>query len=366
MMEEDAVSIGAVSICSTISNHSTASRAPHTSAHALKGSSMPSFVAPAATSSLTTEGVKVILAETPIPEEHSHTDTMFECAVCMEEREIANRCDSLSCACTCCRSCVRTHFTLRIRDGNVLTLPCPGCAAEVQPSRLRALLQPSTFQRYMALTTMEAQNKRVREDPDLTWCPTPDCATVVSRTKHGSGHGSGKNVTCPSCCKGFCFECHGPAHKASRSCEEARKKLGKKDEDAFHKWAKGATKPCPECRTLIERNKQEGSQDCNHMTCSKCKTEFCWLCGRKVPPLGHFDITNVLGCPGLQYSGPDVKFSGRLAAKSRALRIQTTSGAKTTAKVVGYGILVILAAPFVAVSALPVATYKGIMKCKGK
>ena len=25
----------------------------------------------------------------------------------------------------------------------------------------------------------------------------------------------------------------------------------------------------------------------------------------KVPPIGHFDPDNVLGCPGMQYAGPD-------------------------------------------------------------
>ena len=27
---------------------------------------------------------------------------------------------------------------------------------------------------------------------------------------------------------------------------------------------------------------------------------------QKIPPIGHFDPDTVLGCPGLQYTGPDV------------------------------------------------------------
>ena len=34
-------------------------------------------------------------------------------------------------------------------------------------------------------------------------------------------------------------------------------------------------KKCPTCKYLIERN--EGS---DHMTCSKCKTNFCYICGK--------------------------------------------------------------------------------------
>jgi ariadne-1 len=38
-------------------------------------------------------------------------------------------------------------------------------------------------------------------------------------------------------------------------------------------WIKQNTKPCPQCNVNIEKN-----QGCNHMTCSRCRFEFCWMC----------------------------------------------------------------------------------------
>jgi hypothetical protein len=38
-------------------------------------------------------------------------------------------------------------------------------------------------------------------------------------------------------------------------------------------WVAANTKQCPRCSTAIE--KDEG---CNHMSCRKCRYEFCWIC----------------------------------------------------------------------------------------
>ena len=49
-------------------------------------------------------------------------------------------------------------------------------------------------------------------------------------------------------------------------------RMKKGDEDSDN-WVKINTKPCPKCKSPIEKN-----QGCMHMTCSQCKYEFCWLC----------------------------------------------------------------------------------------
>lgn len=49
--------------------------------------------------------------------------------------------------------------------------------------------------------------------------------------------------------------------------------LSKKLDSLNFIWKEKNTKCCPECKVNIEKN-----QGCMHMTCFKCRYEFCWLC----------------------------------------------------------------------------------------
>ena len=54
--------------------------------------------------------------------------------------------------------------------------------------------------------------------------------------------------------------------------EEWKDKM-KGSEQESDLWLKVNTKNCPKCKVRIEKN-----MGCMHMTCKKCKYEFCWLC----------------------------------------------------------------------------------------
>jgi hypothetical protein len=62
---------------------------------------------------------------------------------------------------------------------------------------------------------------------------------------------------------------------------------------------RGKMTNCPNCGLIVE--KEEGG--CNHMICSKCKYEFCWICGAKYD-VDHFNRSNVFGCSGMQNQEP--------------------------------------------------------------
>ena len=97
-------------------------------------------------------------------------------------------------------------------------------------------------------------------DPNKKQCPKPDCDSFLQKPK--------TKIKYVKCEKGheFCFECLRPPHGKS-TCEQVLEK-------DFQIWSKGKViKKCPKCKIYTEKN-----EGCNHMTCTSCKYQWCWLC----------------------------------------------------------------------------------------
>ncbi|KAJ4428785.1 hypothetical protein ANN_25778 [Periplaneta americana] len=55
--------------------------------------------------------------------------------------------------------------------------------------------------------------------------------------------------------------------------EELRASCIETEDAANCLWLVTNSKPCPNCKSPIQKN-----EGCNHMKCSKCKFDFCWVC----------------------------------------------------------------------------------------
>ena len=103
-------------------------------------------------------------------------------------------------------------------------------------------------------------------------------------------------LRCTSCDLEWCFKCHAPWHEGL-TCNTF-----KKGDRQFQDWTKGKRqagdancRQCPTCRVYIQRN-----EGCDHMTCNRCNSEFCYRCGGlyvDIPGFGdHHTKLSVFGC----------------------------------------------------------------------
>ncbi|XP_035210248.1 E3 ubiquitin-protein ligase RNF19A-like isoform X1 [Stegodyphus dumicola] len=128
-------------------------------------------------------------------------------------------------------------------------------------------------------------------EPDARWCPAPDCGyAVIARGCAGC-----PKLKCerPGCNTYFCYHCKQEWHP-NQTCDAARAQRAhhytnpRSSSVSFSQDSIVQTgddiKPCPCCKVLIIKM-DDGS--CNHMTCSVCGTEFCWLCMKEISDLHY-------------------------------------------------------------------------------
>ena len=205
------------------------------------------------------------------------------CQICLECVPV-DQIVSSPCAHIFCRDCMSGYLTSKVNDGHVLNVFCPypNCSRMLSSSDFIALLPSELHGKYERFR----QNAEVALDPNARWCPTAGCDTVLKR---GKGKGADK-LKCNKCKRSLCFSCNEVWHEG-RTCEQAANGVM-----AAYRRSHDV-RQCPECHTTIER-----SEGCNHMTCTRCRFQFCWLCSRRYTK-HHFAFWNLWGCPGLQDGG---------------------------------------------------------------
>eukprot|EP00808_Paulinella_micropora_P026834 g80708.t1 len=198
------------------------------------------------------------------------------------------------------------YVTLEIKEARVLNVTCPGmtdgkkCDAPFSAKDIKEIVKDKNildkYERFLKLKTND----------NFTECPY--CNQMQKGTRRQP------RVVCErkECGKTFCF-IHSAAHP-NETCAEYKRK-NKERFAADRKYLDENSIYCPNmfCRTPIYK-----TSGCNHMTCSRCASEFCYLCGGLYMGGLHFHELNCLGCPNQQSSdgGPNSNKSWRRSLKS--------------------------------------------------
>ncbi|KAK8153559.1 RING finger protein [Phyllosticta citrichinensis] len=196
----------------------------------------------------------------------------FMCESCYVDDDPNMETFAMKCGHRFCIDCYRQYLTTKIKDeGEAARIKCPGqdCNRIVDSKSLDLLVTEELQDRYQVLLT----RTYVDDKEILKWCPAPNCEFAVEcHVKQRDLHRIVPTVVC-NCSHLFCFGCSLNDHQPA-PCPLVKKWLKKCEDDSeTANWISANTKECPRCHSTIEKN-----GGCNHMTCRKCRHEFCWMC----------------------------------------------------------------------------------------
>jgi ariadne-1 len=195
----------------------------------------------------------------------------FMCDICCED-EPGLKSFAMKCGHRYCADCYGQYLNQKIKEeGEAARIQCPqdGCKRILDAKSLDLLVTSDLQNRYHELLT----RTYVEDKEQMKWCPAPDCQNAIEcGIKKKDLDKVVPTVAC-DCKHRFCFGCALPDHQPA-PCELVKKWLKKcADDSETANWISANTKECPKCNSTIEKN-----GGCNHMTCRKCKHEFCWMC----------------------------------------------------------------------------------------
>lgn len=188
------------------------------------------------------------------------------CGICYEDATMAY---SMVCGHSFCLDCWQSYLRESVSSAAgtsaILRMHCPqhDCLARVTADTLQEL-SPDLLSTWNSAFL----NSFTERNSKYSHCTGPDCH-MIAHTETPPGV-KGLPVTCESCDTSFCFHCSELPHQPAR-CNDHREWQRIFGSSSF--WVRKNSKPCPSCRVPIEKNK-----GCNHMTCSRCGADFCWLC----------------------------------------------------------------------------------------
>ncbi|KXJ11382.1 E3 ubiquitin-protein ligase parkin [Exaiptasia diaphana] len=194
-----------------------------------------------------------------------------------------------------CLECFGMYCETRLNDRQFVqnenigyTLPCPGdtdscSSAFIEEAHHFRVLGQNQYERYQRFGTEEY----VLQTGGVL-CPGPGCGMGLYPPA-GS-----RTIRCEGGCRGeFCRQCKEayqrghvcptqrsqPTAEAARqsryqvSADSARRARWEQEEEEARSLIQQISKNCPKCKVATEK-----SGGCNHMTCTRCKYEWCWLC----------------------------------------------------------------------------------------
>ena len=220
----------------------------------------------------------------------------IECGIC-NELFIVNDDNRVSkCGHAFCPSCWYDFLSVKIKENKLPSIKCLDyeCQEKLEDKFIINLLNSD-----INLIKKYKQYKLeldIINDPNKKLCPYPNCDSYLEKKEK-----LGKDVTCKNN-HTFCFICLKKPHgKLPCNNENIDKSIVEYAVNNF-------VKKCPKCSIITEKN-----DGCNHITCTKCGYQWCWLCNQAY----NIDHFNKGKCKGFQFFKPKNDYEIKLMLEGK-------------------------------------------------
>ncbi|XP_054745290.1 E3 ubiquitin-protein ligase lubel isoform X4 [Anastrepha obliqua] len=210
-----------------------------------------------------------------------------DCELCMGIYPMNQIVSMLKCTHKCCKQCAKTYFTVQITDRSINDCTCPFCKLpelhghnEHEDENLEYFSNLDIFLKNILdaevheLFQRKLRDRTLLQDPNFKWCI--QCSSgFFARPKQ-------KRLICPDCGSVTCAQCRKAWEKQHEgiSCEQFKEWKEANDPEV---QAQGVQEhlaqngiDCPKCK--FRYSLARGG--CMHFTCTQCKYEFCYGCGK--------------------------------------------------------------------------------------
>ena len=219
----------------------------------------------------------------------------IECDICNEMFIVDKNNKVEECGHAFCSSCWFDFLSVNIKENKLPSIKCLdyNCKVKLTDEFIINLLgsDQNLIQKYKRYK-LELE---IINDPNKKLCPYPNCDSYLELIDIRN-----KDVTCKNGHK-YCFDCLKKPH-GKLPCN------AKIDKSLIEFAKNNFVKKCPKCSIITEKN-----QGCNHITCTKCRYQWCWLCNEEYK-VNHFKEGK---CRGFQFFQPKNDYEIKLVMEGK-------------------------------------------------
>ncbi|CAF1609118.1 unnamed protein product, partial [Didymodactylos carnosus] len=202
------------------------------------------------------------------------------CAVCFKSKMMNKYQQKFSSNCshierTVCDRCLYDNIKAILLSNNshinsteIVKCPEPDCSTIFDYRSIKQILISKQDFELCEQYEKELVEHKIETLKGHIYCAHSKCGAAQQKTE------TGNIVTCFKCKKKTCSYHRVPWHQGM-TCREYDEETRDDGHHKLRKWLEKNSKECPGpgCHYHIEKN-----DGCDHMTCLKCKHEFCYVC----------------------------------------------------------------------------------------